>query len=179
VPYLLLSERIPPSSPLAENERGTLTIHNQQPSLPPDVTRSTLSVLSSNPPSGVDLLQSSDAVRGLTEETRLSGTSPLSIEKAPLSLLRQSRQGDLPPEPRRLVESLDSNVLGDSSASASQPTLGPVEQPILSLGAEDSPVSELTEPLEARRSVASIPLIDQSQDVQHALELLLPVTQGL
>ena len=50
VPYQLPPERIPPLSPLVEHERGTLTAYNQRLSLPPDVRRSTLSLLSPNPP---------------------------------------------------------------------------------------------------------------------------------
>lgn len=103
--YQLPSERIPPSSPLAKHERGTLTVYNQRLSLPPDVRRSTLSLLSLNPPSEMGFLQDSDEAGGLLGVTRPSGVSPLLMEPRPPSLLRQSEQIDLPLEPRRLVES--------------------------------------------------------------------------
>lgn len=67
----------------------------------------------------------------------------------------------------------------DSSASASQmdSTSGQVEQPKLSPGAEGSPVSDVDLPPEARRSIDSILLINQSQDTQQPLEPPPPVMQ--
>lgn len=120
VPYQLPPERIPPSSPLAEYKRGTLTVYNQRLSLPLDVRRLALSFLSSNPPLEIGHLQDSDEAGGLLEGTRLSNASPPLIELVPLSLLRQSEQIDLPLEPRLSVESLlDLYMSVDSSASAS------------------------------------------------------------
>jgi hypothetical protein len=56
VPYRPPPQQILPSSPLAEPERGTMTVYNQRLSLPPNVRRSTLSLLSSNAPSEMVLL---------------------------------------------------------------------------------------------------------------------------
>ena len=182
VPYQLPPERIPPSSPLVEHKRGTLTVHNQRLNLPPDVRRLALSLLSLNPPSEMGFLQDSDKAGGLEGGTRPSGASLQLMEPAPPSLLRHSEHINLPLEPRRSVESLlDSYMSVDSSASASQmdSTSGQVEQPKLSPGAEGSPVSGVSLPLEARQSIHSIHLINQSQDTGHPLKLPLPVMQEL
>jgi hypothetical protein len=169
VPYQLLPEQMWPSStPWTDSERGTLTIYSERLSLSPDVRRSTLSLPSSNPPSGMRLLQGSDQAGGLLEGMGLSGTSQLSIEPAPPSLSRQSEQIDLPPEPRRSVDSLFLSYMSvDSPASSSQmdaisPSPGQFEQPKLSAGAESSSASEVDLPQEARRSIGSLSALPTS-----------------
>ena len=145
-----------------------MTVYNQRLSLPPNVRRSTLSLLSSKAPSEMVLLRDSDEAGGLLEGRGFPGTSQLLIEPGTPLLSRQSEQIDLPPEPRCSVDSLFLSYMSvDSPASASQmdaisPSPGQFEQPKLSAGAESSSASEVDLLPEARRSIDSLPALPTS-----------------